>query len=136
MNEENKNKLFISNRDRGLSVAIFQRKEVNIKDGQLHTTYSANIQRSWQKPEDKGTDNWQRQSVSLFPDELLKVAALCVRTYNELTAGLQKKEKKDGIVRRQTIRRNLMTPRNRRHILTTFRWIFEGFLPRTARACG
>ena len=80
MNEENKNKLFISNRDRGLSVAIFQRKEVNIKDGQLHTTYS----------EDKGTDNWQRQSVSLFPDELLKVAALCVRTYNELTAGLQK----------------------------------------------
>ena len=132
MNEENKNKLFISNRDRGLSVAIFKKQEVNIKDGQLHTTYSANIQRSWQKPEDKGTDNWQRQSVSLFPDELLKVAALCVRTYNELTAGLQK-ERND---RRQTIRRNLMTPRNRRHILTTFRWIFEGFLPRTAWACG
>lgn len=90
MNEENKNKLFISNRDRGLSVAIFKKQEVNIKDGQLHTTYSANIQRSWQKPEDKGTDNWQRQSVSLFPDELLKVAALCVRTYNELSLGLQK----------------------------------------------
>ena len=68
MNEESKNKLFISNRDRGLSVAIFKREEVNLKgDGQLHTTYSANIQRSWQKTEDKGTDNWQRQSVSLFP---------------------------------------------------------------------
>ena len=90
MNEENKNKLFISNRDRGLSVAIFKKQEVNIKDGQLHTTYSANIQRSWQKPEDKGTDNWQRQSVSLFPDELLKMAALCVRTYNELSSSLQK----------------------------------------------
>ncbi len=91
MNEESKNKLFISNRDRGLSVAIFKREEVNLKgDGQLHTTYSANIQRSWQKPEDKGTDNWQRQSVSLFPDELLKVAALCVRTYNELSLSLQK----------------------------------------------
>lgn len=94
MNEESKNKLFISNRDRGLSVAIFKREEVNLKgDGQLHTTYSANIQRSWQKTEDKGTDNWQRQSVSLFPDELLKVAALCVRTYNQLTAGIQ--EEKD-----------------------------------------
>lgn len=91
MNEESKNKLFISNRDRGLSVAIFKREEVNLKgDGQLHTTYSANIQRSWQKPEDKGTDNWQRQSVSLFPDELLKMAALCVRTYNELSSSLQK----------------------------------------------
>lgn len=91
MNEESKNKLFISNRDRGLSVAIFKREEVNLKgDGQLHTTYSANIQRSWQRPEDKGTDNWQRQSVSLFPDELLKVAALCVRTYNELSLSLQK----------------------------------------------
>lgn len=44
MNEESKNKLFISNRDRGLSVAIFKREEVNLKgDGQLHTTYSANI---------------------------------------------------------------------------------------------
>lgn len=94
MNEENKNKPFISNRDRGLSVAIFKKQEVNIKDGQLHTTYSANIQRSWQKPEDKGTDNWQRQGLSLFPDELLKVAALCVRTYNQLTAGIQ--EEKDG----------------------------------------
>lgn len=90
MNEESKNKLFISNRDRGLSVAIFKKQEVNIKDGQLHTTYSANIQRSWQKPEDKGTDNWQRQGLSLFPDELLKVAALCVRTYNELSSSLQK----------------------------------------------
>lgn len=91
MNEESKNKPFISNRDRSLSVAIFKREEVNLKgDGQLRTTYSANIQRSWQKPEDKGTDNWQRQSVSLFPDELLKVAALCVRTYNELSSGLQK----------------------------------------------
>lgn len=90
MNEENKNKPFISNRDRGLSVAIFKKQEVNIKDGQLHTTYSANIQRSWQKPEDKGTDNWQRQGLSLFPDELLKVAALCVRTYNELSSSLQK----------------------------------------------
>lgn len=91
MNEESKNKLFISNRDRGLSVAIFKREEVNLKgDGQLHTSYSANIQRSWQKPEDKGTNNWQRQSLSLFPDGLLKVAALCVRTYNELSLGLQK----------------------------------------------
>lgn len=94
MNEENKNKPFISNRDRGLSVAISKKQEVNIKDGQLRTTYSANIQRSWQKPEDKGTDNWQRQGLSLFPDELLKVAALCVRTYNQLTAGIQ--GEKDG----------------------------------------
>ena len=93
MNEENKNKLFISNRDRGLSVAIFKKEEVDIKgDGKLHTTYSANIQRSWQKPEDKGTDNWQRQSLSLFPDELLNVAALCVRTYNELAAEIQKEK--------------------------------------------
>ena len=95
MSEENKNKPFISNRDRGLSVAIFKKEEVDIKgDGKLHTTHSANIQRSWQRPEDKGTDNWQRQSLSLFPDELLKMAALCVRTYNELAAEIQKE--KDG----------------------------------------
>lgn len=93
MNEESKNKLFISNRNRGLSVAIFKKQEMNMKDGQPHTSYSANIQRSWQKLEDKGTDNWQRQCISLFPDELLKVAALCVRTYNQLTAGIQ--EEKD-----------------------------------------
>lgn len=69
MNEENKNKLFISNRDRGLSVAIFQRKEVDIKgDGKLHTSYSANIQRSWQKPEDKGTNNSRRQCRGLLRD--------------------------------------------------------------------
>lgn len=94
MNEESNNKLFISNRDRGLSVAIFKKQEMNMKDGQLHTSYSANIQRSWQKLEDKGTDNWQRQCISLFPDELLKVAALCVRTYNELSSGLQKEREK------------------------------------------
>lgn len=95
MNEESKNKPFIKNRDRSLSVAIFKREEVNLKgDGQLRTTYSANIQRSWQKPEDKGTDNWQHQNISMFPDELLRLAALCVRTYNQLTAGIQ--EGKDG----------------------------------------
>ena len=57
-------------------------------------------------------------------------------TEKEKGSFFKKKEKKDGIVRRQTIRRNLMTPRNHRHILTTIRWIFERFLPSTAWACG
>ena len=50
MNEENKNKPFISNRDRGLSVAIFKKQEVNIKD---ELPYSAEIRAKHCEPDDE-----------------------------------------------------------------------------------
>lgn len=75
------NQPVISTRDRGLSISIFERE----KDGQK--TYGACLQRSWK---DKNTDEWKREQINLFPDELLKIANLAQKTYNELMAYLQK----------------------------------------------
>lgn len=69
------NKPIISTRDRGLSISIFKRE----KDGQ--SFYGACLQRSWK---DKNTDEWKREQINLFPDELLKLAALCNRTYEQV----------------------------------------------------
>ncbi len=74
------NKPVISTRDRGLSISIFRRD----KDGQA--TYGACLQRSWK---DKATDEWKREQINLFPDELLKLAALCTKTYNDTIAYAQ-----------------------------------------------
>lgn len=71
------NKPVITVRDRGLSISVFRRD----KDGQA--TYGACFQRSWK---DKATDEWKREQINFFPDELLKVAALCTRAYNDTIA--------------------------------------------------
>lgn len=74
------NKPVITTRDRGLSISIFRRD----KDGQA--TYGACFQRSWK---DKATNEWKREQINLFPDELLKAAALCTRAYNDTIAYAQ-----------------------------------------------
>ncbi len=68
------NKPVISLRDRSLSISVFCRE----KDGQQ--TYGACLQRSWK---DKTTNEWKREQINLFPDELLKLSALSARTYTE-----------------------------------------------------
>lgn len=74
------NKPVIQTRDRGLSISIFRRD----KDGQ--SSYGACLQRSWK---DKTTDEWKREQINLFPEELLKLASLCNRTYAELLTYVQ-----------------------------------------------
>lgn len=52
-----KQKPVINNRDRSLSISIFKKDQID-NEGHLRTYYSACLQRSYQKPEDKGTDKW------------------------------------------------------------------------------
>jgi hypothetical protein len=73
------NKPVVSNRDKLLSISAFPHT-----NDQGITTYGASLQRAYQKPEQKGSQNYERQKINLYPDELLRVAALCVRTYNDI----------------------------------------------------
>ena len=70
------NKPVVSNRDKLLSVSVFPHK-----DEQGRTTYGASLQRAYQTAEQKGTKTYSRQKISCYPDELLRIAALCVRSY-------------------------------------------------------
>lgn len=88
------NKPVITTRDRGLSISIFRRD----KDGQ--TTYGACFQRSWK---DKATNEWKREQINLFPDELLKAAALCTRAYNDTIAHAQENRPTNNNYPGQTI---------------------------------
>lgn len=86
MSEQN-TKLYLSVRDRGLSISIFKREKVDVAgDGKLHTSYGACLQRSY-KPKD--SEEYKNENINLFPDELLKMSNLCLRAYNELTGKLQ-----------------------------------------------
>ena len=73
------NKPVVSNRDKLLSVSVFPHK-----DEQGRTTYGASLQRAYQTAEQKGTKTYSRQKISCYPDELLRIAALCVRSYNDI----------------------------------------------------
>lgn len=80
---EQTNKPVVSNRDKLLSVSVFPHTETD-DQGRTRTTYGASLQRAYQKPEQKGSNQYERQKISVYPDELLRIAALCVRTYNDL----------------------------------------------------
>ena len=77
------NKPVVSNRDKLLSISVFPHTETD-EQGRTRTTYGASLQRAYQTKEQKGTKEYERQKISLYPDELLRIAALCVRTYNDL----------------------------------------------------
>ncbi len=82
----------INNRDRSLSISIFKKDQID-NEGHLRTYYSACLQRSYQKPEDKGTDKWQLENINLYPDELLKLSVLALKTYNDTTSYVQANKK-------------------------------------------
>lgn len=77
---EQKNKPVIANRDRNLSISIFERKTTD-EQGKEHTSYGACLQRSYKK---QGAEDFTREQINLFPEELLKFAALAVRSYNDV----------------------------------------------------
>lgn len=92
METQEKQRPVISNRDRSLSISIFKKDQID-NEGHLRTYYSACLQRSYQKPEDKGTDKWQRENINLYPDELLKLSVLALKTYNDTTSYAQANRK-------------------------------------------
>lgn len=95
---EEKNKPAITVRDRLMSVSVFKKEIIDTKgDGKLHTFYSACLQRSFQA---KDSQDWKREQINLYPDELLKLSALCLRAYNELTAFVQS-QKSNNVNERQ-----------------------------------
>lgn len=61
-------KPFISTRDKGLSISFFGKE----KDGKEFATCC--VQRSYL---DKNNE-WKRESINMFPDDLPKLASLCL----------------------------------------------------------
>lgn len=97
------NKPVVSNRDKLLSISVFPHTETD-EQGRTRTTYGASLQRAYQKPEQKGSDNFERQKINLYPDELLRIAALCERTYNDILIYAQiNKQQSTGSHPAQTI---------------------------------
>lgn len=74
------NKPIITLRDRNLSVSIFK-KDGTDAQGRPETYYSACLQRSY-KPKD--SDEWKRETINLYPDDLLKVANIASFAYNDV----------------------------------------------------
>lgn len=91
MAEQHKQGPYLSVRDRMLSVSFFK-KERQDMDGAIRTVYSANLQRCYTV---KDSDELKHESLNLFPDDLLKVSALCIRAYNQLISVLQDERKKE-----------------------------------------
>lgn len=74
------NKPIINMRDRNISVSIFK-KEGKDAQGKSETYYSACLQRSYKK---KDGDDWQRETINLYPDDLPKLSNLAQAGYNAL----------------------------------------------------
>ena len=85
------NRPVVSNRDKLLSVSVFPHTDENGK-----TTYGMSLQRAYQTKEQKGTQEFSRQKISIYPDEALKLAALLVRTYNDTLVYVQMNKQSSG----------------------------------------
>lgn len=79
------NKPIITNRDSKLSASVFQKTAVD-KNGNPQTYYSVCVQRSWKK---EGSDDYEREQINLFPDDLLRFANLFTRTYADILLHVQ-----------------------------------------------
>lgn len=64
-------------RDTKLSSAVFE------YDGQYGKNYQACVQRSYKK---KDATEYTNEVINLYEDELLKMANLCIQTYNRIIA--------------------------------------------------
>lgn len=62
-------------RDSKLSSAVFE------YDGQYGKNYQACVQRSYKK---KDATEYTNEVINLYEDELLKMANLCIQTYNDI----------------------------------------------------
>lgn len=86
MTDTQKKSPVITIRDRGLTVSFFEREVKDLGTGETTKSYGACLQRSWR---DKTNGDWKREQINLFPDELLKLSALCPRAYNALVEYVQ-----------------------------------------------
>jgi len=66
------NKPIITVRDGKLSCSIFSHTDTDAQ-GNSQERISASFQRSYKK---KGSDDWERQGFSCYPEELLRIAEL------------------------------------------------------------
>jgi len=74
---ENKQQPIISVQDRSLRIGVF--KFFNSADGSENL--SVNIQRSFKK---KDAQDWTREDIHCYDDDLLRLANLCTRVYNAI----------------------------------------------------
>lgn len=81
MTEPNKKLPIIQVRDRTLSVSIFERVTNDLTTGKTIRTYGACAQRSFKK---KDSEQWEREQINMFPEDLLKMANVFMRAYNRL----------------------------------------------------
>lgn len=88
---EQKNQPYLTVRDRTLSISIFKKRVVDMTTGEERNTYGACLQRSYKTKEGE----WKKEQINLFPDEILNIAALCNRAYNDLTIKIQKDREND-----------------------------------------
>lgn len=72
----------ISRKDSNLSFSVFKN---TTQDGKVY--YSIQFQRSYKK---KGAQDWTRETINLFPDDLLKVSNLASVTYTDIVADTRK----------------------------------------------
>jgi hypothetical protein len=70
-------KPIIKIRDTKLSSAVFE------YDGQYGKNYQACVQRSYKK---KDATEYTNEVINLYEDDLLKMANLCIQTYNHILA--------------------------------------------------
>jgi hypothetical protein len=86
---EEKNTPIVKYNNGTIGAAIFKQQG---EDGKNY--YSVCMQRSYKK---KGTEEWIRESVNMFPDDMLKAAEVLRVTYNMLVEYLHKNkaEKQD-----------------------------------------
>ena len=61
--------------DRNISIAVFE-----FQGNGSGTTISFSIQRSYKS---KQTNEWVNETIKCYEDDLLKLANLCVRAYND-----------------------------------------------------
>ena len=69
-------KPIIQKRDKNLSISVFPN---NTPDGKAY--YSIQLQRSYMK---KGQQDWTRETINLFTDDLLPLAQLASDTYTKI----------------------------------------------------
>ena len=72
----------IQRKDGNLNFSVFSNQT---NDGK--TYYSIQFQRSYKR---KGSDDWTRETVNLFPDDLLKLSSLASVTYTDIIAHTRK----------------------------------------------
>lgn len=77
---EGKNTPILGRRNGNLNFSIFKQE----KDGKNY--YSVCFQRSYKK---EGQEEWIRETVNMFPQDLLRLGLLAQGAYNELIAWLQ-----------------------------------------------